>query len=107
MKIDNDVLLKIEKSISNFKKAHKDKKLTKQIWIASAIQDKVKKDKPKNCEKKLPYKRKKNVSLILTEELHHELEENVTFQKAKDETYTKKKWILEAIKEKFKKENLV
>ena len=105
LKINQDILLKIEQSISILK--NKNKKTNKQRWVLLAIQEKLQKSKEHNVEKKAPtIKQKKTLSFVLTNKLSQDLERDVTLYKSEDESYTKKRWILEAIQEKLEREEV-
>ena len=108
IKLNNDVLTEIDNAILRLKKENKDLKHTKQRWITAAILDKINRGKKNRTRNKNSQAKKKgHLSIILTEKSYNDFEKDVLFYKTIDETYTKKKWILEAIKEKIEKENLV
>ena len=108
IKLNNDILSEIDNSILKLKEKNKDLKHTKQRWITAAILDKINKGKKDKARNKIPpTKKKSHLSIILTEKAYNDFEKDVLFYKTIDETYTKKKWILEAIKEKLEEENLV
>ena len=104
-KLDNDLVSKIDDSILKHKQGKNSLKYTKQIWMAEAIRDKISKSKKGLPKSKLSNaKRRKNLSIVLSERTYNDFKKDVSFHKTADETYTKKKWIIEAIKDKLEKE---
>lgn len=78
-----------------------DRNHSKQSWIIEAIKEKLSTEK-QNAFKMLS--KGKFLNLSMSKKLMQEVEEKVTAHKAIRKSYSKKKWILEAIYEKFDKE---
>lgn len=76
-------------------------KVRKNDWFEDAIQEKLNSTK-KICPRNI--KRERNLNIKLRPNISHEIDKHVSILKTIHTTYSKKKWILEAVYEKLERE---
>lgn len=76
--------------------------ITSQSWLLKAIENKIEKNK-KDFPEEIP--RNKNISVKIDPKMLGELERQVEFIKKFNTSYSKTKWISEAIQEQLEEEN--
>lgn len=100
VKIDEQLFKRLEKHIKVLKRIEQTG-ISKQTWITDAIKEKLAKDKdPGNMD--LPKER--HLTLKINDPINEKIDAKVNILKQLQASYSKKKWLLEAIYEKLESE---
>lgn len=98
IEISESLYHKIEKVISTLNKLDNHNH-SKRSWAIEAIQEKLR------SEEVFPnFLKGKHLNLFISQELNKELEKKVALLKKFRKSYSKKKWIIEALHEKLERE---